>query len=41
MAITDTTYPKLQAKITAVKKSRIDLEIKTPLSPVIPEVKEP
>ena len=41
MAITDTTYPKLQAKIAAVKKSRIDLEIKTPLSPVIPEVKEP
>lgn len=40
-AITETTKPKLQAKIAAVKKSKIDLAIKTELSPVIPESRLP
>lgn len=41
MEITETTYPKLQAKMAAVKKSRIDFEMRIELSPVIPAVKEP
>ena len=41
IATTETTYPKLHAKIAAVKKSRTDLEIKIVLSPVIPESKLP
>lgn len=41
IAITETTYPTLQAKIAAVKKSKIDLEIKIVLSPVIPASKLP
>ena len=38
-ATNETTYPKLQAKIAAVKKSKIDLEIRIVESPVIPESK--
>ena len=39
--IIETTYPKLHANIAAVKKSKIDLDIRIELSPVIPAVKEP
>ena len=39
--IIETTYPKLHANIAAVKKSKIDLDIRIELSPVIQAVKEP
>ena len=40
-ATNETTYPTLQAKIAAVKKSKIDFAIKILWSPVIPESSEP
>ena len=41
MAIMETMSPRLQEKIIAVKKSRIDLEIKIEASPVIPDSRLP
>ena len=39
--IKETTKPRLQAKMAAVKKSRIDFEISIVESPVIPESRLP
>ena len=41
IAIKETTKPRLQAKMAAVKKSRIDFEIRIVESPVIPESRLP
>ena len=40
-AIKETTGPSRQAKIIAVKKSRMDFEIRMVCSPVMPETMEP
>ena len=40
-AISETIYPRLQAKIAAVKKSRIDFVINKLGSPVIPSLRLP
>lgn len=40
-ATRDTTAPRLQAKMAAVNRSRMDLEIKMVWSPVMPDTMEP
>ena len=41
MAIREVTSPRLQAKIVAVNRSRMDLEMRMLLSPVIPASRQP